>query len=441
MSNDKWDATFEEFITNIVLTNTQANRIDSSLYNLSRLFLERLDVEDIDIYIQGSFATNTTVKPLTNTQTMGDAGEYDVDIVIDSVNWGEAEEALSNIEAVLNSHESYSDKISNKKKNSCVRLDYNSDDSGVGFHVDIVPIKTINETCMKANRKTNDWTQSETKKLSNWINNFADNNLHFRSTVLTLKRLRDVLGITNELPSTILVVLTAYNYIDRSSHIDDFFNCLGAICKAFELGADSLIIDNPVQDEDLAQRYKHNINEYNKIGSKLRKAYNELTNAFSQGDLDIIQQYLSDDFPKFLPQNVHSLRSQNASIQTDGSFENADIVAESHYGRTINPFKHVFFETSKPILFIGELKYSKYKILWQVCNAATSKQLRGNWFHAKSEGGKEGSSNNPLRNAEKEVYIGEHWTRYVVIDSNNKAVALSKKYKVEVIGSGPGYHK
>lgn len=438
MNDLEWDATFEEFITNIVLTATQAKKIDNSLYSISKLFLEKLELSDVDIYVQGSFATSTTVKPLTSSQSHGKAGEYDVDIVIQSANWDSARQALDVIDSILRSDERYSDKISSDKKSSCERVDYGVDASGVGYHVDIVPIKKEKGVCKKADRGSDTWQQSESKKLVNWVNQFADTNPNFRPTVLAMKRLRDVLGLTDLLPSTVMVVLIAYTYKTHTTYLGDFMSCLEYLRDIFNTDIEKLQIPNPVQSEDFADRYRDNRRDYQEISLKLNRAYEELLEAFGSGDLNGIQKHLSTDFPNLLPANVRSLRQEGYAIQTNGSFESASIDSSSQNGQQVSRLKRVFYELSKSIVFNGDAKFSNSTIKWQVCNATGSRQLRGDWFAARGLGGGPGTSLSPTQNHETEVYFGEHWTRYAAI-KNRIVIAMSPKYRVEVKGQRPGY--
>ncbi len=99
MNGSKFDTIFEDFIKRLVLTKTQKNRIDTTLSTARTIF------DDIDVRMQGSFATGTTTKPLTeHTSKNGKAGEYDADIALLSRNWeADSVEALNITRSVLTS--------------------------------------------------------------------------------------------------------------------------------------------------------------------------------------------------------------------------------------------------------------------------------------------------------------------------------------------------
>ena len=94
MNLDEYDTLFEDYLTRIVLTREQADSIDSKLGDTLSLFLGYYE-PDLEVYAQGSYAMGTTVRPLTRQQSPNDeAGEYDVDVVLERNSWQSAVSAL-----------------------------------------------------------------------------------------------------------------------------------------------------------------------------------------------------------------------------------------------------------------------------------------------------------------------------------------------------------
>ena len=81
MDGKRFDTIFEDFIYKLLLTKTQKERIDNAITAAEREFGDKDEVA-----LQGSFATGTTVKPLSESMSQdGIAGEYDVVIATKSI--------------------------------------------------------------------------------------------------------------------------------------------------------------------------------------------------------------------------------------------------------------------------------------------------------------------------------------------------------------------
>ncbi|HEU4914852.1 MAG TPA: hypothetical protein VFT16_05660, partial [Candidatus Saccharimonadales bacterium] len=82
MDLSKYDSTMEKYLEAISITATQADQIEDAVKNVLALTLSAFP--DAEVSAQGSFSTDTLTKPLTAKQGGGTAGEFDVDIAIES---------------------------------------------------------------------------------------------------------------------------------------------------------------------------------------------------------------------------------------------------------------------------------------------------------------------------------------------------------------------
>lgn len=199
MTLNRYDTLFEDYLVNIALTKQQAENIDQKLTETLSIFLSEYS-GDVEIYAQGSFAMGTTVRPLTENQSNNGAGEYDVDIALERAAWGYAQATLESIRTMLTVE--YGDAVDKKLRETCERVHHDIDgQTGVGFHVDYVPIKLM-DTRNAAKRSANAWFPSDTKKLVEWFGESSEANTFLPANILILKRIRDYAELTDDLPQS-----------------------------------------------------------------------------------------------------------------------------------------------------------------------------------------------------------------------------------------------
>lgn len=123
----------------------------------------------INVYAQGSLLIGTTIKPLSGE-------EFDLDIVLhieDSYLKHTPSEIYDELYRVLSNHDTY--KILLKKKNRCIRIDYNSD-----FHMDILPgcIITINNNrlMIPEDKRRISWSRTNPKGYADWFKEISERN-------------------------------------------------------------------------------------------------------------------------------------------------------------------------------------------------------------------------------------------------------------------------
>lgn len=429
---NRFDTAFEDFLSNIALTKSQAKRIDSALIGLSYLYVEAFE-GDVDIYTQGSFATGTIVKPLTEIQSPnGKAGEYDVDVVLERKSWDDATSSLGTARGILANSDRYSALLKPPIKESCERIEYAPEQTGAGFHVDIVPIKFMQETRHVALRSKNRWQISDPKIIIDWYLQNANLHPFLTSVVATMKRMRDVAGYQKLIPSIIILALVGNHYEDKGSYVDDLLNVLDKTCNLLQQTSPQLVI--PKVNENLINKW--GVDDLSRVKSFFEAARSELKQAFADNDLDAVRRYLSDDFPSelHLP-NLQSLRSKGWRIPLDGSLERSNITPVPEPSNLNRRTRRILMFTRrghKVVFNADPHELSNDQILvWQVLNAPGSDEIRGSFFPAKNASDKVWA--NDFQNHETVQYKGIHWIRYFIVNKTTGIVDVASiKYKVKL---------
>ena len=120
---------------------------------MGKNFKEDEEIEDLflDFYSQGSYSTNTGIKPKNDD-------EFDVDAILllelDEEN--EPQDILKWIASRIKSHKEFEKSV--KTKDRCVRIDYAGD-----FHVDIVPALPCEGVIKIPSKKENEWCKTNPK--------------------------------------------------------------------------------------------------------------------------------------------------------------------------------------------------------------------------------------------------------------------------------------
>ena len=435
----RYDALFEDFLINIALTQTQATKIDETLSEAIAIFIS--NYADLDVYTQGSYAMGTIVKPLTASQSKsGIGGEYDIDIVLEREKWNGPVKSLSDTHAIL--VDEYTDKVDNKKRESCERV-YHSQDlqTEVLFHADYVPVLSRLDGVHRyvAKRSQNCWANSDTKRLKEWFLEYVEDKRFVQALIVILKRIRDYAELTDRLPSICIMAIVCSSYKQTPSYAEDLILAIREIVKIFNKPYSQIVIAMPTIDENLATKIKSTDCDAIRVAfrSCLAVLEEELIHK-DEPDLNKIRAYLSGDFPNTLsdyPECLEALRNRNIGIELDGSLKKKDILEYDRKATVIEKTWYKFFDKGRPLKFIASTDYDKadYGIRWQVLNAVGSESRRGNLFEAKGRDGREGSSSNKFINHETESYDGIHWIKYFIYAKRTrKVVEIGKKFHVEV---------
>ena len=429
-----YDVLFEQFLVNISLTDAQSRIIESKLDETLAMFLSKY-MGDVEIYAQGSYAMGTVVKPLTDQQSRSDAGEYDVDIVLERNSWDTPRSSLESLLKVL--VDAYDEDVDSKRRESCERVYHHEDaTTGVKFHVDYVPIKPYSQTRHAAKRSENVWFKSDTRQLVEWFIALSAQNIFMSSLILILKRARDFANLTDSLPSIIITAMVCNEYENQGSYADDLVSLVTKISESLPDNLSSYSLRLPVLSDDLA--LKLNEEDYRQVKLFFKSLSEELPHTLYDADLEKLRHMLSDDFPSDwsnYPDYLESLRNRGWALQLDGSLKIVDIEGVSDAGFRKSRTRLKFFGFGERLVFKVQKNFdrSKYGIRWQVLNSEESGagNRRGSLFEAKAAGG--GKNSNEFINHETEQYSGEHWIKYYVYEKLSKRVVeIGRKFYVEV---------
>lgn len=242
---------FKKFVGNISLNPTRTSRIESALSHWEDNFKEDEELKDLflDFYPQGSYSTNTGIKPKND-------GEFDVDAILLlelDEDEDEPHDVLNRIAARIKSHKEFEDKV--KTKDRCVRIDYAGD-----FHVDIVPAFPFERVIKIPSKKDKEWCQTNPSGFTNWcnaINGKTDG--HFTKVVKILKHWRDDNVGEDTAPKSILMTtLIGHSFVHKSSIAESLVETLGDLIDELEnlLEEDEIFVHNPsLDDENLARNW------------------------------------------------------------------------------------------------------------------------------------------------------------------------------------------
>ncbi|MDE3838760.1 nucleotidyltransferase [Bacillus methanolicus] len=243
---------------------TRKSRVESALNHWENNFKEDEELKDLflDFYSQGSYSTDTGVKPKNND-------EFDVDAIL-LLNIDEKEEPkdiLKKISVRIKSHKEFEDRV--KVKDRCVRIDYAGD-----FHVDIVPALPFENVIKIPSKKENEWCQTNPVGFTNWcnaINSKTDG--YFAKIVKIMKHWRDDNVGKDTAPKSILMTtLIGNSFVKKSSIAETLVETLISLVDQLEclLEEDEIYVENPsLEDENLARNWDHT-----KAGRFLKKVKN-----------------------------------------------------------------------------------------------------------------------------------------------------------------------
>jgi predicted nucleotidyltransferase len=193
------DQGFQEFVEAIQLGALPEGRIASAWGRLHRHLVSAYGLAPGAVFLQGSYANDTAVKPARLTD------QYDVDVVaLCAASNASADEALEDLEVKLAVDADYRGRI--ERKTPCVRLRYASDESGY-FHLDIVPARRAITAPIEIPRRGDHWKDNDPEGYRRWC---LQRGQQFARTVRVLKRWRDVhQGQRRGVKSIVLQVLVA----------------------------------------------------------------------------------------------------------------------------------------------------------------------------------------------------------------------------------------
>lgn len=296
MQLDKFEQPLEKYLEAISLTATQADTINTALEGVLALTLS--EFRDARAYAQGSFSTDAMVKPLTARQGGGKAGEFDVDIAIESEEWGDAIDALDAVANAVEADDTFEGVTIDRTKNSCIRVQYPEDKTGVAFHIDLVPTKLDKDgkrwvPDRKNKDKDGGWKPSDAKQFTEWFNEKAAAQPGVRRVAKIVKRLRDLADLTDDVSSICILTLAYNNYAENGTTMGDLVSVLDGIAGSLGGREEAPQILNPVnKDEDLGER----IGDYPAVRDFFVETKTALRNAIADDDANKLKEIFGPGF-------------------------------------------------------------------------------------------------------------------------------------------------
>lgn len=268
------DNEFIELHEDLQLNQTQQNRIESAVSAISSHIKGYYEIDEQDVFLQGSVATQTIIKPQDSSV------EYDVDIVavlgdIDS----DPDILLLSLEDCFKANEIYSKKLDDNKDRPCIRLQY-AEENAAKFHVDIVPTRLGTHSPLEMPTRKGGWKETAPREFAQWSLDHSDD---YRKVVMILKRWRDNQDV--EIPSVTLQVLVADAVEGKTynSFTEMIVDCISAIYQRFEDASSRPSILNPtLLTEDFANKWDDE--DFERFKTKLSDAYQSVNAAYLESD-------------------------------------------------------------------------------------------------------------------------------------------------------------
>lgn len=446
------DSEFSDFTEKIRLSKTQQDRINSAVSAISSYVKNYYDINEQDVFLQGSVATETVTKPQDNTI------EYDVDIVaIVGDENSSPSGLLDEMRECFQASGTYKDKINDDAERPCIRLQY-ADESAAKFHVDIVPARVGTDAPLEIPTRKRNWRDTAPREFVQWSLDHTDD---YRKAVMVFKRWRD----NQEIPvsSIIIQVLVAEAVEGKTyaSFTEMVVDCLNAIHQKFENSGSSPSVINPVlESEDLADKW--DTDDFNTFKAKLSEAVESVNAALEEDDKEaavaLWQKVLGADFVATTESTNALVLSSSQIAVTLGDTSHAEIApwakpSSTYYAvisgsATWSMEKKIFkprarqnhWQTIKMVAktklvsgqnlnkglkldyFLNTNVPKPYTIYWQVVNTGD---------HAKHNLRGEIQERTGHHINEATQYTGTHWVEaYVVRD--NVCLAQSERFYINI---------
>jgi hypothetical protein len=431
---------FEDFLKNISLGRIQLKRMDVAANAVESFLINSYGLDAQKVFVQGSYANKTVVKPINN-------GEYDIDVVAiccdTDITCGEA---LNELQTRLSANGNYSKRIEPRK--SCIRLHYAESDVGL-FHLDVTPLRVLpNSASLEAPRKSEKWKPTAPAEYRDWCTNQGE---LFRRTVMMLKRWRSEQQAEQKvIKSIVLQVLIADSMpkvSDDATRIAETFRNLYA--KLGSLAQPPVVLNPVLSVENLSKNWT--AEDFRDFVAELKEA-TELV-AKAEGSSDVVEaanawnELFGEGFPiptaeelgLKLGDTSHALKASDMdwaqalepalSVVVEGTWKSQKrgrrpVPFES--GDTISPNRDLHFQIVSAIP-------PGTAIWWQVVNtgaAAKAKdEMRGEIFKGRDLQGF--PLTDETQNWEQSAFEGVHEIRALLV-RGKKLIAKSEYFIVKI---------
>ncbi|MGW4131968.1 SMODS domain-containing nucleotidyltransferase [Amycolatopsis japonica] len=439
-------AQFNQMIQNISLKDAQIGRIESAVGSLTKYLLSAYTLGKSGVFLQGSYANGTAVKPRSG-------GEYDVDIVACVGLPGQSPNAaLNKMAEQLRKNGLYADRVTPKER--CIRLQY-ADEGLVKFHVDVVPARFTEPNYYEAPKRGEEWKATTPLEFTQWCDSRGQ---HFKDLVRILKRWRDeqqdVRAAVKSILLQVLVANCMSNSTDQAQLVVDTFRGI----HEFLMQPGVPAVYNPtLSSENLASRWT--VHECNRFRAQIAKASESAERAFKEEDPVKSQLLWKELFKTAYPdvparERPEVLEKKMAAVargrverpQDKGWVEHlahgsqigisADIF-DNHRNYVISRRVESDSAVLQPgwyVQFRANVSYvGRSEVWWRVVNTGEQAKMkggfRGDFF--KSDDRESNKNEGPLVNWELLQYSGRHWIEAFLV-RGGVIVARSAPFYVNV---------
>ncbi|MBI5336169.1 MAG: nucleotidyltransferase [Mycolicibacterium rufum] len=441
---------FDQFLSAIELKQKQVDRIESARNSLTTLLKDWYDITDDEVFVQGSYANNTAVRPI-------EGGEYDIDIVVVSADDDDgATDAIRELFDTLEDSR-YKDKIEERKP--CVRVKYADEQIG-GFHVDVIPLRVSSsdehDAPYEAPRKGSGWHGTAPAEYTDWC---TDQGEQFQRTVMMFKRWRDEQQDVRKAVKSIVLQVLISQYMpvgieDDAGRVAATFVNMHDALKDLESAPEVL---NPSLDsEDLAARWSDA--DFANFKTELEEAAEIASEASSADTLveacEKWNEIFGDAFPVVTSEKL-SMRVADTSHARDPvsrgwvvaleSGCSVRIIAQTQKGRRGRLRNYpsggapIFASRRTSLRFRAIASgHGNAMIWWRVTNTGAharqrgTKELRGDFFKGRTLSGSE--SPDQFINYEQASYTGSHLIEAFVVQGR-RVIGQSAPFVVNVFSA------
>ncbi|GIN23391.1 SMODS domain-containing nucleotidyltransferase [Siminovitchia fordii] len=315
---------FKKFLANISLNPTRVSRIESAIKNWKTKFKEDEELKGkfIDFYTQGSYSTDTGVRPKNNE-------EFDVDVVLvlDLGEDDQPKEILHWIKDRIKKHKEFEDRVIVKDR--CVRIDYAND-----FHVDVIPAFIYGDYIKIPSKKEGEWIKTNPVGFKEWCDNLNDDSdNYFSKIVKILKYWRTENVGKDTAPKSILLTTLVGNAHKKHPSVAE---TLVETLKVMKDDLDELIsglvedgdvpfVKNPsLNDENLARNWtKLKAERFrNKLSTLKDNCQTALDEKNKEESIKLWQDIFGTDFPSELGEASNMAKSiQSGSVLVSSTGE------------------------------------------------------------------------------------------------------------------------
>ncbi|ORB85962.1 nucleotidyltransferase [Mycobacterium kansasii] len=435
---------FQEFLEGIELKQKQVDRIESARKSLSDVLKSSYGLTDNEVFVQGSYANGTAVRPV-------EGGEYDIDIV--AVTADENDGATDAIRDLYSSLENSRYKNMIEERKPCVRVTYVDDEIG-GFHVDVVPVRTStndSDAPYEAPRKGSGWHDTAPTEYTAWCASRGDD---FRRTVRMFKRWRDEQQDVRKAVKSIVLQVLVSQYMpsgvaDDADRVATAFIDMNAALGDLDSPPD---VFNPVLEaENLTARWSDT--DFANFKKELKEAADIAVEATDADNLveacEKWGEIFGDAFPVVASEVLNMCiadRSHAKPPESQGWVVNFDarytvrVHAQEVHGRRS---KTRSYQSGGHAIFASPFNSLRFKaivtgpsgveIWWRVTNtgehARLQSGLRGDFFKGKGLNGNPNADQTV--NFEKTSYTGSHIIEAFALVGGN-VVAKSEPFVVNI---------